>query len=519
MISSADTEKSAQSSTNNKQYISKNSEWTFDLIEKYNKEIAQLADGFQLDTYPNQIEVISSEQMLDAYASVGMPLMYNHWSFGKQFVAHQTRYEEGSMGLAYEIVINSNPCIAYLMEENSMTMQAMVIAHASYGHNSFFKGNYLFKAWTNADAIVDYLLFAKHYITRCEEKYGIDAVEEVLDACHALQNHGVNRYHRPIPLSAEQERQKGKERERYIQQSLNEIWNTIPKQNNPSLEKERRFPEEPEENILYFLEKNAPFLQEWQRELIRITRKISQYFYPQKQTKVMNEGWATFWHYTLIHELYKKGKVNDSFIMEFLHTHTNVITQPDYDHPGYSGINPYALGFNIFKDIKRICETPTGEDKQWFPDIAGSNWLKTLDYAMRNFKDESFIQQFLSPKVIRDMHLFMLEDNKNKPYMEVKAIHNEAGYRKVRNILAAQHNLGNIEPNIQVYSVDLRNDRSMTLRHYMHSGRKLESESTKNTLQYISKLWGFDVILESVDANDQQAARYKTSASSTVSAR
>ncbi|MCY4177042.1 MAG: SpoVR family protein, partial [Endozoicomonadaceae bacterium] len=138
MISSADTEKSAQSSTNNKQYISKNSELTFDLIEKYNKEIAQLADGFQLDTYPNQIEVISSEQMLDAYASVGMPLMYNHWSFGKQFVAHQTRYEEGSMGLGYEIVINSNPCIAYLMEENSMTMQAMVIAHASYGHNSFF---------------------------------------------------------------------------------------------------------------------------------------------------------------------------------------------------------------------------------------------------------------------------------------------------------------------------------------------------------------------------------------------
>jgi hypothetical protein len=120
--------------------------------------------ALRLDTYPNQIEVITSEQMMDAYASVGMPIGYHHWSFGKQFVSVEQNYKRGQMGLAYEIVINSNPCIAYLMEENTMMMQALVIAHACYGHNSFFKGNYLFRTWTDAGSIIDYLVFAKNYI-------------------------------------------------------------------------------------------------------------------------------------------------------------------------------------------------------------------------------------------------------------------------------------------------------------------------------------------------------------------
>ena len=237
--------------------------------------------------------------MLDAYASVGMPLMYSHWSFGKHFLSNQQNYERGRMGLAYEIVINSNPCIAYLMEENTITMQALVIAHACYGHNSFFKGNYLFQTWTDAESIIDYLLFAKNYVNQCEEKYGIDAVEDVLDACHALMNQGVNRYKRPRPISAEEEKSRQEERAEYIQRTLNDIWSTIPQQETEVEEKEIRFPEHPEENILYFLEKNAPLLETWQRELLRIVRKMAQYYYPQRQTQVMNEGWATFWHYTI----------------------------------------------------------------------------------------------------------------------------------------------------------------------------------------------------------------------------
>ena len=187
-------------------FISESSEWTFDLIDQYDQVIGEIADSYGLDTYPNQIEVIRSEQMMDAYASVGMPLGYNHWSYGKQFLSVEQSYKRGAMGLAYEIVINSNPCIAYLMEENTMTMQALVIAHACYGHNSFFKGNYLFKTWTDADSIIDYLLFAKKYVNECEERYGVETVEKLLDSCHALMNYGVDRYKRPYPVSVAKER-------------------------------------------------------------------------------------------------------------------------------------------------------------------------------------------------------------------------------------------------------------------------------------------------------------------------
>ncbi len=179
--------------------ISDSSEWSFPLLERYDDEIGAIAADFRLDTYPNQLEIITAEQMMDAYSSVGMPLGYKHWSYGKHFVSVEQNYKRGQMGLAYEIVINADPCIAYLMEENTMTMQALVIAHASYGHNSFFKGNYLFRTWTSADAIIDYLLFAKNYIAECEEKYGLETVELFLDSCHALMNYGVDRYKHPAP--------------------------------------------------------------------------------------------------------------------------------------------------------------------------------------------------------------------------------------------------------------------------------------------------------------------------------
>ena len=159
------------------QPISTTSEWTFDLIREYDQAIGEIAADYGLETYPNQIEIICSEQMMDAYASVGMPLGYHHWSYGKQFLDVERSYSRGGMGLAYEIVINSDPCIAYLMEENSMTMQALVIAHACYGHNSFFKGNYLFQAWTQADAIIDYLVFAKNYVAECEDRVGVDRAQ------------------------------------------------------------------------------------------------------------------------------------------------------------------------------------------------------------------------------------------------------------------------------------------------------------------------------------------------------
>lgn len=488
--------------TNADKLLSAGSDWTFELIEKYDREIARIAKKYKLDTYPNQIEIIRSDQMMDAYASVGMPIGYHHWSFGKQFLNVERGYSRGQMGLAYEIVINSDPCIAYLMEENSMTMQALVIAHACYGHNSFFKNNYLFKSWTDAESIIDYLVFARNFISECEERHGAEEVETILDSCHALMHYGTDKYKRPYPISAEEERTRLEERAEYMQRQINDLWRTIPQsKTRGTTDNESRFPAEPQENLLYFIEKNAPLLEPWQREIVRIVRKVAQYFYPQRQTQVMNEGWATFWHYTILNDMFDEGLVDEGFMMEFLHSHSSVVAQPEFDSPYFNGINPYALGFAMMRDIRRICENPTEEDKRWFPEIAGADWLSTLHFAMENFKDESFIQQYLSPQVIRDFHLFCIIDDDRSETIDVSAIHDDSGYSQVREALASQYNLSSSEPDIQVHEVDVRGDRSLTLHHQQNS-RKPLNDDTEEVLKHLYRLWKFDIYLFSYDGEE-----------------
>ncbi|MCK6425474.1 MAG: SpoVR family protein [Burkholderiaceae bacterium] len=491
------------------------SDWNFELVEQYHAAIRATAQRFGLDTYPNQLEIITAEQMMDAYASVGMPVNYRHWSYGKEFIATEKNYKRGAMGLAYEIVINSNPCISYLMEENTMAMQALVIAHAAYGHNSFFKGNYLFRMWTDASSIIDYLVYAKDYVAKCEEKHGLETVELFLDSCHALMNQGVDRYRRPSKRTLAQELAERKEREAYAQQQVNDLWRTLPRRADKAEEQQeaRRFPEEPQENLLYFVEKNAPLLEPWQREIVRIVRKIAQYFYPQRQSQVMNEGWATFWHHRILNSMYDDGFLTDGVMIEWLKSHTNVVYQPRVGDRGYGGLNPYALGFAMYSDIERICRAPTEEDRRWFPDLAGSPWLPALDHAMRNFKDESFVGQYLSPKLMRDLRLFAIVDDDKKSEIEVAAIHDESGYRQVREALSRQYDLGSREPNIQVWNVNLRGDRSLTLRHFQHNNRPL-ADSALQVLKHVARLWGFAVHLESVDGKGDITKRWTVPAPS-----
>ena len=350
------------------------SEWTPTLIEAYDREIGRVARQYALDCFPHVIEIITAEQMMDAYASIGMPVYYHHWSFGKHFLATERAYKRGQMGLAYEIVINSDPCIAYLQEENTMTMQALVIAHAAYGHNSFFKGNYLFRTWTAPDAIVDYLVFARNFIADCEEKYGVDEVEQLLDSCHALLNVGVDRYKRPPRLSLATERARQKEREAYLQSQVNELWRTL----------------------------------------------------------------------------------------------------------------------------RRVCTNPTEEDRAWFPEIAGSDWRTTFEFAMRNFKDESFVGQYLSPQLMREFRLFAVLDDDRERRLKVEAIHDETGYRAVRSLLSEQYDLSHREPNIQVWSANVHGDRTLTLRHYLHRRRPL-ADNRDELLRHVAALWGFPVQLEEED--------------------
>src|ERR1700754_2665174 len=491
-------------------------DWDFRTLQRIHDACEDIAlNELGLDVYPNQIEVITAEQMLDAYSSVGMPLFYKHSSFGKHLAFHEASYRKGFMGLAYEIVINSNPCISYIMEENTATMQTLVIAHAAFGHNHFFKNNYLFQQWTDAEGILDYLDFAKGYVAQCEERHGRLAVEQTLDAAHALMSHGIDRYPGKKKLDLRTEEKRAGERRAHEESAFNDLWRTVPtgpvkSQVSLNTELRRKLLGLPQENLLYFLEKTAPRLKPWQRELLRIGRHIAQYFYPQSQTKVMNEGTATYTHYRIMNRLHQQGRLTDGNFLEFLSSHTNVVFQPDFDDRRFSGFNPYALGFAMMQDIERIATSPDDEDRERFPDIAGQgDVMGVLRNVWANYRDESFISQFMSPRLMRHFRLFHLHDDpEDRSGIKVDAIHDERGFRRVRRELSKQYDVGFIDPNIEVVDVDLAGDRRLMLRHAVVKGQRLNEADARRVLQHLADLWSYDVSLVEVDASDNVLKEY-----------
>lgn len=458
-------------------------EWTTETLEDIYKALSVINDEeLKLDIYPNEFQIINYEQMLDAYTSVGMPINYKHWSFGKQFIEEHEAYKtHGS--LAYELVINVNPTINYLMEENSATLQALVQAHAAFGHNSFFKTNYLFKEWTDASSIIDYLEFAKNYIKKCEETYGHEEVERIIDSCHALKNQGIDRYKKPY---------KSKLKADVYHDDI--LWKEH-QISKATLEE----PFEPVENVLKYIEKKSIILESWQREIIRIVRKIAQYLYPQMMTKVMNEGFACWTHCYMMNRLYDKKLISESSMFEFITVHSNVVKQPDYNSKYFNGFNPYSLGLAIFNDIERICKTPTDEDREWFPEFAGNqNHIEYIKYVVANFRDESFIRQFLSPKVMRDFRLFSLSSSSDKDYYKVQDIHNDQGFRRIRKSLADSYDVNRSIPNIQIVESNLASSRTLELVHYSVDEKSLYRPYATECCKHIKTLWGYTVKLKSI---------------------
>jgi len=447
-----------------------------------------------------KITTSTGTMIVDGYpmhnCSIGMPIMYNHWSFGKSFVREQESYKQGRSGLAYELVINSDPCVNYLMEDNTMTLQALVLAHAGMGHNHFFKNNYLFRQWTDAAAIVDYLVFARDYVTKCEQKYGESEVAAFLDSAHALMDYGVNRYHRPSKVNMNIRKEMDRQKDEYLQSRVSELDRIAPRvvQKNSEVDPEDRdFPEHPEENLLYFCEKYGD-IKGWQRELIRIVRKVAQYFYPQSQTKIMNEGFASTVHYKIMNRLHEKGLTTDGAHLEFLSVHSGVLNQPKIGSPHYSGFNPYKLGFEMMRDMERICSNPTEEDRRWFPDMVGQDPWQTVKDSVVNYRDESFILQFLSPKVIRDFGMFHVYDEKVKDHFVVKSIHDDRGYQRIREKLAEMQEWDTHTPVIEVKKWS-RKSRTLHLRHTDRRSRSLSVENRTEMMYHVSQLWGGPVEL------------------------
>src|SRR5271167_3710529 len=478
--------------------ITSRTDWTEDLLTEVTHHIEEVAfEELDIDPskdiYTNQIEIIPAEMMIDAYASIGMPVNYNHWSFGKEYLKNWNKYQKGKMGLAYEIVINSDPCISYLMEENPAITQALVIAHAGIGHNFVFKNNDMFKEWTTPGSIIDYMIFAKNYIKSCEEKYGEDEVELFIDAAHALSTHAIDKQKRKHKKTEEDLMKEDADKADEKQKDLDIIIATT-----SVVEKEKEQTDkdldkvDDEENILYFIYKRAPNMPQWKKEILRIVYKIQQYFYPQGQDKVLNEGMATFTHFHIMDTLEKKGIISPDAQMAWLHLHSNVVFQPNMHSKHYEGrFNPYALGLDILREVKRVCEYPTKEDEEWFPHLVGEDWRKQIKLAVTDYRDESFIEQFMTPNLMRRYNMMSVDYAGSKG--KVIEISDDIGYRNMRRTLASQYNPINFIPDITVSAARMRSDRLLTLEYHPYSGRSLHKVSAKKTLAYVKALWGYDV--------------------------
>jgi stage V sporulation protein R len=221
--------------------------------------------------------------------------------------------------------------------------------------------------------------------------------------------------------------------------------------------------------------------------------------------KVMNEGCATWVHQRIMTRLHETGQIDDAAFLEVLHSTSNVIMQPGFDHPaGGPGFNPYALGYAIMTDIARVCAEPTAEDRTWFPDIAGNgDPVGTLRHVWANYRDESFLLQFLSPKVMREFRMFRLLDAVADPTLLVDAIHDADGYRAIRRSLARSYDPGLGDPDIQVVDVDLTGDRRLMLEHRTAPGQLLAQRDADATLRHVAALWGYEVRLQEVDAGTE----------------
>ena len=490
--------------------------------------IAEIALGeLGLDVYDNEYRVISVSQMLDAYAGTGLPKGYAHWSHALERARLQKQYDAGKMGLAYELVINSNPCISYNMENNNMHIHTLVAAHAAFGHNHFFKNNYLFLEHTDAHGLLAFLENAQAFIDTCYRRHG-KLAELTLDAAHALRDSNMATFWSKVlpDITDKDIQERIAARARLNEEGYDDFWDTVapvPVRTSNNAGSMRRNHFLPEENVLHFIRRHSPVLAEWQREMLHIVQRIAQYFHPQRQTKVMNEGCATFTHYYVMQRLEQKGLLPKGALLQMLGLHANVVNQswmpilpPQYTN-GVPNVlnpmmqfNPYRLGFEISKEILRIAygaayyrdpvfadefdkiSTPEqlAEDAACYPRLVGQDPYEALRFAWANYRDDTFIAQYLSPRLMRDMRLFTYLFDEQRGEGEVLAIHNSKGYDAVRAGLSSMYTWADILPDIQVTNADMLGDRKLTLTHNRKNGRRLREAGVSEVLDHVAFLWG-----------------------------
>jgi len=448
-------------------------------LEAWDLRIREKAVAFGLDCYPQEFEICDHNMMLGYMAYSGMPSHYPHWSYGKAFEKLKTLYEYGVSGLPYEMVINSDPCIAYLMRDNSLALQILTIAHV-YGHNDFFKNNFTFSTTRPGYTVTTFKSHATRVRRYLEDpSIGIDRVEHLLDAAHALslqcrRNLAVRK------PSAEEERQAAIDTATPPPDPFYKIHRRTPYV-EPDL---RKVPLVPDEDILLFVRDHNRYLSEWERDLLTIVHEEAQYFIPQIETKIMNEGWASYWHKQILDSL----ELPQDLHLDFLVRHNQVVRS----HPG--GLNPYHLGIRLWEDIRRrYDETPAAQRSSTLssPELDGRQMI----FAVRETdRDSAFLRRHLSEDLIRDLDLFHYQA-KGDEYVIDQVADNE-GWREVKRALITNVGTSSI-PVIRVEDGDFGGKRTLYLVH-MHDGRDLHLEYAERTLAYAYQLWQHEVALETV---------------------
>jgi len=452
-------------------------------LERWNERILALVDRFGLDPYDQEFQVCDHEDMLSYMVYSGMPAHYRHWSYGKNFEKLKTLYDYGVSGLPYEMVINSNPSIAYLMRDNSLALQVLTIAHV-YGHNDFFKNNFTFKstrAQYTLESFKSHANRVRHYIE--DPSIGLESVEALLDAAHALSLQCRRNLAIKKP-SASEERQLKLDEAKPSADPFSAVHRRR-EHSEPDLKKVPLFPEE---DLLIFIRDHNPQLAEWEKDLLTIVHEQAQYFVPQIETKIMNEGWASFWHKKILEAL----DLPQGLHLEFIVRHTQVL------RPTPGSLNPYHVGMKVWEDIEKRWNNPSKADLDEFGPRNKS--AKDKLFEVREVeRDASFLRRYLTEELIRELNLFEYK-SRGKDQV-VTRVADENNWRQIKDTLIQNIGTGSI-PVIKVDDADYHDNRTLLLKHE-HDGRDLQLDYAEKTLQYIQQLWGHDVAMETIIDNNK----------------
>ncbi len=423
------------------------SNWTVSDLEKWDEKICQVGKDFGLDWFPIDYEIIDYAEMLGAMAYTGLPTHYRHWSFGKEYERTHTLYNMGQTGLPYEMIINSNPSIAYLMRENALYIHILTMSHC-VGHSDFFKMNRMFEH-TDPDNIITSFKSAGKYVRQLIEdpSIGIDKVERILDAAHSIK------YQVPRFPGI-----KYKTRDRIIEIEKDKM------ADNPGYKPDlAKNPLRPEYNLIRFIAEHSKHLQEWERNLILIVEESSKYFIPQALTKVMNEGWACTIHQKIINEL----NLPDSLYLPFVKLHNQVI------RPHLGQLNPYHLGYTLFQ---KIIEEKGFEEAMTIREV---------------HNDITFLRFYTDEEFMREHNYFSYSFDKKQQSSTVDDISDEGGWESVRDAMITNVGLNRVPV---VFVDEIEKDNTLAIVHE-HDGRDLEMNYARKVFENIKVLWGDEVKL------------------------